>query len=336
MKQSTVLIMAAFGILAFTACGTQQVAKGSTTVESATGGTGEGNGETTPVVVTPVTPVVVSKIPTGPTGAPTGNVDFRNGGGNIALLGGLVGGIAGGINPNEVLGGLSSLANAFSRELNVGTQSCDAGGTFTANSTGGDADNDGIPVKAMVTFKDCKYTFVTGNQSGSVKLNGKLELEDHNPNDDDSTFMLTTSMDVQGTGGIDIAGSVLDLNGGAKLNLGLDINKNASSYDIAFGADLNVDGKTIAARLDVNVAPQEMGDFSRAGSLKVSGKLGYSEPGSDTIIGLNSSNLMYDRTCGSIINKGSFTVTDGKNNLEIIQNSCNVTDAKLNGSFIDL
>jgi hypothetical protein len=335
MKQSKVLIMAAFGILALSACGTQKIVKDSTV-----GGTGETTVET-PTVETPVTPPVapvVSRIPSGPTGAPTGNVDFSGSGASVGLLQGLVGGVAGGINPATVLGGLSALSNAFNRELNVGTQGCDAGGTFTANSTG-DADKDGIPDKAMVTFANCKYTFVTNGKAGSVKLNGKFEIEDHNvsgPISDDTAFILTAAMNVEGTGGINIDGTVIDLNGNAKLNLGFDITRNDSSYDIAFGTDLTIDGKTLAARLDVNVAPKEMGDFSRAGALKVSGKLGYSEPGSDIIIGLTSKNLTYNRNCGSLIDGGSFTIADGKSNLEIIQKACNSTDAKLNGNFISL
>ena len=167
-------------------------------------------------------------------------------------------------------------------------------------------------------------------------LNGKLELEDHNPNSDDGSFMFLTSLNVSGSGAVDLGGTVIDLNGSAKLNLGLDIMKKSSSYDIAFGADLMIDGKTVAARLDINIAPKNMGDFTAGGSLRVNGKLGLNESGSDTVIGLSSNGITYDRNCSSVINKGSFKISDGKNNLEIIQKACNKTDATLNGNFISL
>jgi hypothetical protein len=344
MKQSKLLIMAAFGIVALSACGqttpakntpgAQAVGTGNGT-ENNGGGTennGGGSTETTPVVVVPD-----SKIPAGPTGALSGNVDFSPNGENGEILRGLIGGISSGaVSPEAILGGLSAVSKAFSQELNVGKQGCDAGGTFTSNSTGGDADKDGIPTTAMVSFNNCTYKFVTNKKAGSVVLNGTLELADHNPSDDDGSFMFVTSLNVSGSGAVDLGGTVIDLNGSAKLNLGLDIMKKSSSYDIAFGADLTIDGKTVAARLDINIAPTNMDDFTAGGALRVNGKLGLSEPGSDTVIGLSSNGITYDRNCSSIINKGSFKISDGKNNLEITQKSCNVTDAKLNGNFISL
>jgi hypothetical protein len=343
MNQSKVWVMAALGVIALSACGQKVTTTNNTGTTVKTGGT-ETPDTSTPDTSTPdtnVDPVVVdtnnSKIPAGPTGALSGNVDFSPHGENGEILRGLIGGVSSGaVSPGAILGGLSAVSKAFKNDLNNGKQGCDAGGTYTSNSTGGDADHDGVPVTALVTFNNCTYKFTTNGKAGKVILNGKLELEDHSPNSDDGAFLFSTSLDVKGSGAVDLGGTVIDLNGSAKLNLGLDIMKKSSSYDIAFGADLTIDGKTIAARLDINIAPNNMGDFTAGGALRVNGKLGLSEPGSDTVIGLSSNGITYDRHCSSIINKGSFKISDGKNNLEIIQRSCNVTDAKLNGNYISL
>ncbi len=334
MKQSKAWVMATLGVLALSACGTPKgtpaVTSTTTPIDNNTDGDGNGgnnggnNGGST------------SRIPTGPTGDLTKNVDFAQlTKENAALLRGIVNGVSAGGGPASIIGGLAALGKAFSNELDVGTQSCDAGGTFTSNSTGGDADNDGIPVSAVVTFNNCAYTFTTNGKSGKVYLNGKLELEDHSPNADDNSFLFVTALNVTGQGKVNLGGTNIDINGNAKLNFGLDIINKSSSYDIALGADLTIDGKTLSARLDSNVKPYNVNEYGDGGNLSITGKVGLSQPGLDTVIGLSTSGLTYS-DCG--INKGSLTLTDGRpeGNLVVTQRSCTYTDAKVGDHYIDI
>jgi hypothetical protein len=331
MKQSKLWVMAALGVLVLGACGTTPKATKLTTttgtVDSNTGGGGTGDGGTKPVV----TPPVVSRIPAGPTGPLTKNVDFKVSKADANTIRGIIDGVAQGDGPASVIGGLAAIGKAVGGELNVGTQSCDAGGTFTSNSTGGDADGDGIPGTAKVTFNNCAYTF----QGGKVVLNGKLELEDHNNSDDDNSFLFAASLDVTGQGSVSLGDTVIDINKSAKLDLGLDIMNNGSSYDIALGANLVVDGKTLAARFDANIKPKNAGNYGSGGTINLNGKIGISEPGSDTVLGLSTTGLTYgDSDCG--LKLGAITLTDGLHNLVITQNNCDSIDAKLDGNFYDI
>jgi hypothetical protein len=335
MKQSKAWVMATLGVLALSACGTPKgtpaVTSTTTPIDNNTGGDGNGgnnggggNGGST------------SRIPTGPTGDLTKNVDFAQlTKENAGLLRGIVNGVSAGGGPASIIGGLAALGKAFSKELDVGTQSCDAGGTFTSNSTGGDADDDGIPVSAVVTFNNCAYTFTTNGKSGKVFLNGKLELEDHSPNSDDNSFLFVTSLNVTGQGKVSLGGTDIDINGNAKLNFGLDIMNKGSSYDIALGADLTIDGKTLSARLDSNVKPYNVNEYGDGGNISITGKIGLSQPGLDTVIGLSTSGVTYS-DCG--INKGSLTLTDGRpeGDLVVTQHSCTYTDAKVGNKYIDI
>jgi hypothetical protein len=335
MKQSKAWVMATLGVLALSACGTP---KGTPAVTSTTtpidnntdgdgngGNNGGGNGGST------------SRIPTGPTGDLTKNVDFAQlTKENAGLLRGIVNGVSAGGGPASIIGGLAALGKAFSNELDVGTQSCDVEGTFTSKSTGGDADNDGIPVSAVVTFNNCAYTFTTDKgKKGTVYLNGKLEIEDHSPNNDDNSFLFVTSLNVTGQGKVSLGGTDIDINGNAKLNFGLDIINKSNSYDIALGADLTIDGKTLSARLDSNVKPYDVNDYGAGGNLNITGKVGLSQPGLNTVIGLSTSSVTYS-DCG--INKGSLTLTDGRpeGDLVVTQHSCTYTDAKVGNKYIDI
>jgi hypothetical protein len=323
MKQSKAWVMATLGVLALSACGTQSIPKitiDTTPIDGTTNGGGTGD----------------SRIPTGPAGNLTGNVDFRLSKADAKLLRNIIDGLSAGNGPVGILGGIVGLGKALSPELNNGTQSCDAGGTYTSNSTGGDADNDGIPVSAFVTFTNCKYNFNTNGTPGTVKLNGTLEIEDHHPNADDNSFLFVAKLNASGTGNLDIGGTLINLNTTADLHVGLDVINKSSSYDIDFGLKLGIDGKTLAARLDANIVPNNTNDYSAGGAITLAGKVGLSEPGSDTVIGFSSAGLTYDGSCPGAINGGDLTITDGVHNLVITQKKCGYTEAKLDGSFIDL
>ncbi len=327
MKQSKAWIMATLGVLALSACGTQSIppiTTNTTPIDGNTnggggGGGGGGNGD--------------SRIPTGPTGNLTGNVDFRLSKADAALLRNIIDGLSAGNGPVGILGGIVGLGKALNPELNNGTQNCDAGGTYTSNSTGGnDPDGDGIPATAFVTFTNCKYVFNTG----TVKLNGTLEIEDHHPNADDNSFLFVAKLTASGTGSLNIGGTDINLNTTADLHVGLDVINKSSSYDIDFGLELGIDNKTVAARLDANIVPNDTNNYSAGGAITLAGKVGLTESGSKTIIGFSSAGLTYDGSCPGAINGGTLTITDGVHNLEIIQRECGITDAKLDGSFIDL
>jgi hypothetical protein len=332
MKQSKAWVMATLGVLALSACGSPKnapVTTNTTTIDDTTNGGGDGgnggNGGS------------ISRIPTGPTGPLSGNVNFDQlTKSNAALLRGIINSISAGNGPASIIGGLAALGKAFSHDLDVGTRSCDAGGHFTSHSTGGDDDGDGIPVSAVVTFDNCAYTFTTNGKSGKVYLNGKLELEDHNPNADDNSFFFLAGLNVTGKGAVDLGGTVIDINGSAKLNFGLDVMNKSNSYEIALGADLTIDGKTLAARLDAKVTPKNVHNYGAGGALALSGKVGLSQPGTDTVVGISSDGLTYDENCSSSINHGSLTATDGVHNLVITQVKCGYTSAKVDGHYIDL
>jgi hypothetical protein len=326
MKQSKTWVMATLGVLALSACGTPKnspvVTTDTTPIDETNNGGGDGGS---------------SRIPTGPTGPLTGNVDFNLSKSDAKLLRSIIEGLSAGKGPAAILGGIVGLGKALSPELNNGQRPCDAGGNYNSTSTGGDADKDGIPVSAVVTFSNCGYTFTTGGKSGKVVLNGKLELEDHSPNSDDNSFLFVAALRASGQGALDIGGTVINLNtNGAKLDLGLDIMNKSNSYDIAFGVNLGIDGKTLAARLDANIRPDNIHDYGAGGALSLHGKVGYSEPGSDTVVGFSSDGVTYDRNCSSSINHGSLTVTDGVHNLVITQQKCGSTSAKVDGHTIDL
>jgi hypothetical protein len=320
MKQSKAWIMATLGVLALSACGTQSTPKitiDTTPIDGTTNGGGTGD----------------SRIPTGPAGNLTGNVDFRLSKADAKLLRGILNGISSGNGPAGILGNILGLGKALSPELNNGTQKCDSG-TYTSNSTGGDADRDNIPVTALVTFSDCKFTFTVDNAPITLQLNGKLELEDHNPDANDNSFLfVATDLIVSGSGNLNVGGTVINLNTTAKLNVGLDIIKKSGNYDVDFGLKLDIDGKTVSARLDASILPN-----SKGGAINVTGKVGFSEPGSDTVVGFSSSGLTYDRDCAGLIDKGSLTITDGRPEraLVITQRECGYTYAKVGNEFIDL
>ena len=322
MKQSKAWVMATLGVLALSACGTQSIppiTSETKTIDDATSGNGD------------------SRIPTGPTGKLTGNVDFRLSKADANVLRGIIEGLSAGDGPAGILGTIVGVGKALSPNLNNGTQSCDAGGTYTSNSTGGDADNDGIPVSALVTFTDCKFTFDTDGTPGSVKLNGTLELEDHSPNADDNSFLVVAKLNASGTGSLNIGGTVINLNTTVdRLNVGLDVVNKSGSYDINFGAELGIDGKTLAARLDATILPKNTNDYGAGGTITLAGKVGLSEPGSDTVIGFSSPGITYDSACVGAITGGNLTITDGVHNLVITQTRCGNTEAKLDGNFIDL
>jgi hypothetical protein len=325
MKQSKAWIMATLGVLALSACGTQSIPPITSETKIIDGNTdgggngGGGNGD--------------SRIPTGPTGNLTGNVDFRLSKADAALLRNIIDGLSAGNGPVGILGGIVGLGKALSPELNNGTQGCDAGGTYTSNSTGGDdPDGDGIPATAHVTFTNCKYTFNTG----TVKLNGTLDIEDHHPNADDNSFLFVAKLTASGTGSLNIGGTDINLNTTADLHVGLDVINKSSSYDIDFGLKLGIDGKTLAARLDANVVPNDTNNYGAGGVITLAGKVGLSEPGSDTVVGFSSPGLTYAGSCPGAINGGALTITDGVHNLVITQKKCGYTEAKLDGSFIDL
>jgi hypothetical protein len=341
MKQSTAWVLAAVGVFALSACGTTKnsINKTVTTIDGNTGGDGDGgngdggdggngggdggNGGTT------------SRVPAGPSGPLSGNVDFKLSKSDADLVKGIIGGLSTGNGPTAVLGGLLGIGNALGSNLNNGTQSCDSG-TYNSTSSG-DSDRDGIPNKATVTFNNCKFSFDLNNQKGTLKLNGSVELEDHNNSDDDTTFLLVTDLQVSGSGGsLDLGGVKINLNNSATLKLGLDITKKSNSYDIAFGINLGVDNTTLSARLDANIVPNNMGNFGAGGAINLSGKVGLSQSGNDSVIGFSSKGLTYDGGCAGLINKGTVTITDGVHNLEIIQQACGLTDGKLDGNFIDL
>jgi hypothetical protein len=82
--------------------------------------------------------------------------------------------------------------------------------------------------------------------------------------------------------------------------------------------------------------PNNTNDYAAGGAISLAGKVGFSEPGSDTVIGFSSPGLTYAGSCPGAINGGTLTITDGVHKLEIIQRECGITDAKLDGSFIDL
>jgi hypothetical protein len=323
MKQSKAWVMATLGVLALSACGTQStppITSETTIIDGNTNGGGNGgNGD--------------SIIPTGPTGNLTGNVDFRLSKSDAQLLRGIIDGLSAGKGPVGVLGTIVGLGKALSPELNNGTQGCDAGGTYTSNSTGGnDPDGDGIPATAHVVFTNCKYVFKTG----TVKLNGTLDIEDHHPNADDNSFLFVAKLTASGTGSLNIGGTPINLNTTANLHVGLDVVNKSSSYDIAFGVKLGIDGKTLAARLDANVVPKNTNKYSAGGVITFAGKVGLSEPGSDTVVGFSSAGLTYDSSCPGSINGGALTITDGVHNLVITQRECGYTDAKLDGAWYDI
>jgi hypothetical protein len=318
MKQSKAWIMATLGVLALSACGTQSnpAIITETTIDSNNNGGGDGD----------------SRIPTGPAGDLTRNVDFRLSKADAKLLRGILNGISSGNGPAGILGNILGLGRALSPELNNGTQKCDSG-TYTSNSTGGDADRDNIPVTALVTFSDCKFTFKVDNAPVTVKLNGKLELEDHNPDANDNSFLFVAKLTATGSGNLNVGGTIINLNTTADLHVGLDIIKKSGNYDVDFGLNLGIDGKTVSARLDASILPN-----SKGGAINVTGKVGFSEPGSDTIVGFSSSGLTYDRDCAGLIDKGSLTITDGRPEraLVITQRECGYTYAKVGNEFIDL
>jgi hypothetical protein len=327
MKQSKALVMAAIGALALSACGSPKdvgtVNTTTTTIDDTHNGGGDGGnggGGST------------SRIPTGPTGALTGNVNFgqiiKS---NSTLLRGIINGISGGNGPASLIGGVAALGKKFSKDLNVGSRRCDNGGTYTSHSTGGDADHDDIPVSAVVTFDNCAFNLNTTGQTGKVVLTGKLEVEDVHPDAKDNSFLFVTSLNATGQGAVNLGGTIININGQAKLNFGLEVINKSGNYDVALGADLTIDGKTLAARLDANFAPNSTG-----GNLSLTGKIGLSEPGSDTVVGLSSNGLTYLNSCNSSINHGSLTFTDSVHNLVITQVKCGYTSAKLDGKFIDL
>jgi hypothetical protein len=328
MKQSKAWVMATLGVLALSACGTQSIptiTTDTTPIEGndgngGGGGGGGGNGD--------------SRIPAGPSGNLTGNVDFKLSKSDAELLRNIINGLSAGNGPIGIIGGIVGLGKALNPELNNGTQGCDAGGTYTSNSTGGnDPDGDGIPTTAFVTFTDCKYVFNTG----TVKLNGTLELEDHNPNADDNSFLFVAKLTASGTGSLNIGGSAINLNTTADLHIGLDVINKSSSYDIDFGVKLGIDGKTLAARLDANIVPNNTDNYGAGGVITLAGKVGLSEAGvANTIIGFSSAGLTYDPSCTGAIKKGDLTITDGVHNLVISQRRCGYTDAKLDGVWYDL
>jgi hypothetical protein len=332
MKQSTAWVMAAFGVLALSACGTQKVSVAKTTTNPITGGSGDGgtgdggtggNGGGTK-----------SRIPAGPAGALTQNVDFKFSKSDAKLVREIIGGVSSGSGPAAIFGGILGLGEAFNN-LEGGTQSCDMG-TYTSNATGGDNDDDNIPTSAVVTFNDCKFAFDLNGKSGTIKLNGKLELEDHNPDANDNSFIFVADLQASGTGSLDLGGTVIDLNNTVDLELGLDIMKKSSSYDIEFGVNLSVDSTTLAAHLNASIAPYNMGDFAAGGNISLSGKVGFSQSKSDTVIGFSSNGITYDEGCSSVLNKGSLTITDGLHNLVITQQKCGELSAQVDGSNISL
>jgi hypothetical protein len=330
MNQSKAWIMATLGVLALSACGTQPIptitSETKVINDNTNGGGNGGNGGNGD-----------SRIPTGPTGNLTGNVDFRLSKADAKLLRGIIEGLSAGNGPVGVLGTIVGFGKALSPELNNGTQGCDAGGTYTSNSTGGDADKDGIPATAHVTFTKCKYNFNTNGTPGTVELNGTLDLEDHHPNTDDNSFLFVADLQASGSGSLNIGGTVINLNTTAHLNIGLDIINKSSSYDIDFGVKLVIDGKTLDARLDATVVPNNTNDYGAGGVITLAGKVGLSEDGvANTIIGFSSAGLTYDRACTGAINGGALTITDGVHNLVITQKKCGYTEAKLDGNFIDL
>jgi hypothetical protein len=330
MKQSKVVILVTLGVLALSACGTQ--IKPSDTVGDpvidgnnnggGTGGENGGGGGTGG-----------SLIPEGPSGNPRGNVDFKLSKDDKKLVRGIIEGLSQGNGPANVIGGLASLGKAFSRELNVGTQSCDAGGTFTSNSTGGDSDDDGIPVSAKVSFANCAYNVTTGDKTAKFVLNGTLDVADNNPNENDNSFLFATTLRVTGSGSLEIAGTHLDINGSADLKFGLDIKNKSDRYEIALGAELTADGKTLAARFDAKITPEDSNNYGKGGAIALTGKIGL---GSDTVLGLSTEGLTYTDTCATGLNHGSLTVTDGTHNLVLTQNGCGIIDGKVDGEYVDL
>jgi hypothetical protein len=326
MNQSKAWIIATLGVLALSACGTQPIptiTTDTTPIDGNTNGGGGGNGGNGD-----------SRIPTGPAGELTKNVDFRLSKADAKLLRGIIEGLSAGNGPVGILGTIVGLGKALSPELNNGTQGCDAGGTYTSNSTGGDADNDGIPVKAFVTFTGCKYNFNTNGKPGTVKLDGTLEIEDHSPNADDNSFLFVAKLDAIGSGSLNVGGTNINLNTTANLHLGLDVIKKSGSYDIDFGVNLGIAGETVKARLDASVVPNNSNDYGAGGVITLAGKVGFA----DTIVGFNSAGLTYDRACAGAINGGKLTITDGRpdRDLVITQKSCGITEAKVGSEFIDL
>jgi hypothetical protein len=326
MKQSKAWVMATLGVLALSACGTQSIPTITSETKTIDGNTnGGGNGD--------------SRIPTGPAGNLTGNVDFRLSKADAKVLRNIVDALSAGNGPVGILGGIVGLGKTLSPDLNNNgvARGCDAGGTYTSTATGADdPDKDGIPATAFVTFNNCKYAFTTNGTPGTVKLNGTLEIEDHHPNADDNSFLIVAKLTATGTGSLNIGGTLINLNTTADLHVGLDVINKSSSYDIDFGFKLGIDGKTLAARLDANVVPNNTNDYGAGGVITLAGKVGLSEPGTDTVVGFSSAGLTYDASCPGAINKGDLTITDGVHNLVITQRECGYTYAKLDGSFIDL
>jgi hypothetical protein len=331
MKQSKAWVMATLGVLALSACGTQTIPPITTDTtiidngdNGGNGGGGGGGGGTGD-----------SRIPTGPAGDLTKNADFKLSKEDAQLLRGIIDGLSQGNGPVGILGGIVGLGKALGPELNNGEQMCDDGGKYKSNSTGGDADKDGIPVSAFVTFTDCKYSFNSG--AIKLKLNGTLELEDHNPNDDDNSFLFVAKLNVSGSGNLPVGSTNINLNTSADLHLGLDIIKKSSSYDIDFGVKLDVDNKTVSARLDATVLPENTSNYAAGGVIKLDGKVGYTENGgTNTIVGFSSAGLTYDDACNGAITGGKLTITDGLHNLVISQRKCGYTDAKLDGEWYDI
>jgi hypothetical protein len=327
MKQSKAWIMATLGVLALSACGTQLTPKitiDTTPIDGTTNGGGTGD----------------SRIPTGPAGNLTGNVDFRLSKADAKILRNVIDGLSAGNGPVGILGGIVGLGKALSPDLNNNgvARGCDAGGTYTSTATGADdPDKDGIPATAFVTFTNCKYAFTTNGTPGTVKLNGTLEIEDHHPNADDNSFLIVADLDANGTGALNIGGTLINLSTTAHLNIGLDIIKKSSSYDIDVGFKLGIDGKTLAARLDANIVPNNTNDYGAGGAITLAGKVGLSENGvASTIVGFSTSGLTYDRTCTGAINGGALTITDGVHNLVITQKKCGYTEAKLDDNWYDI
>jgi hypothetical protein len=320
MKQSNAWVMATLGVLALSACGTQSIPTITSETKTIDGNTnGGGNGD--------------SRIPTGPAGDLTRNVDFRLSKADGKLLRGILEGISSGKGPAGILGNIVGLGRALSPELNNGTQKCDSG-TYTSNSTGGDADRDNIPVTALVTFSDCKFSFEVDNAPVTVKLNGTLELEDHNPDANDNSFLFVAKLQASGTGNLNVGGTIINLNTSANLHIGLDIIKKSGNYDVDFGLKLGIDGKTVAARLDASIVPN-----GSRGTIDLAGKVGFSEPGgSDTVVGFSSAGLSYDSDCVDLIDKATLTITDGRPEraLVITKTRCGgIVEAKVGGQFVD-